>query len=278
LPLGSSSQQANELEDSSPKVPCLGILAGNPASTGQRFLVLVFGSDQMPACVVKAGMSQEAQGLVEKEATFLASVTGNPPSIPKLGRTFRTSGLQALSVDFFEGDSPRPEQADALPALLGSWVDPSRRAPISSTPDWLRLESAAGEHALFQSKVHSLRSKVVSVTLAHNDFAPWNIKVSPRGKWTVLDWERGELAGIPGWDWFHYVIQTGILVEHRSTAELVQKVERLLQSPPFRDYAQRNGIAGIERTLVLAYLLNCVEVIRPSEGLAEARELLGAFR
>jgi hypothetical protein len=260
------------------KAPHLGILAGNPASAGQRFLLLVFGPDNKPACVVKAGVSQEAQALVEKEAKFLGSVPGSPPSIPKLRRRFRAPRLQALLVDFFEGDSPRPEQADQLPALLGSWVDPGRKAPLASTSDWMRLEQAAAGHALFQSQVGPLRTNMVSATLAHNDFAPWNIKVSPRGKWMVLDWERGELAGIPGWDWFHYVIQTGILVEHRSTAELVQKMDCLLQSPRFKEYAQRSGIMGFERALVLAYLLNCVEVIRPSEGLTEVRELLGAFR
>ena len=94
----------------------------------------------------------------------------------------------------------------------------------------------------------------------------------------MLDWERGELTGIPGWDWFHYVIQTGILVEHLPAAALLQKVDGLLQSQAFKEYAQRSGIAGVERNLLLAYLLNCVEVIRPSEGLEQARELLKVFR
>ena len=40
------------------------------------------------------------------------------------------------------------------------------------------------------------------------------ITVRPQdGSWVVLDWERGEPEGLPGWDWFHYVVQTGVLVE-----------------------------------------------------------------
>jgi len=49
------------------------------------------------------------------------------------------------------------------------------------------------------------RSRVYPA-LTHGDFAPWNVKVSRR-QWTVLDWERGELAGRAGWDWFHFVMQ-----------------------------------------------------------------------
>jgi hypothetical protein len=111
----------------------------------------------------------------------------------------------------------------------------------------------------------------------HGDFAPWNIKVSPAGAWTVLDWERGERTGFPGWDWFHYVIQSGILVGHLPTAVLIQRVESLLSSVAFREYATRGGIQGCERELVLAYLLHVVEVIKPSEGLTPTRELLEAL-
>jgi len=93
----------------------------------------------------------------------------------------------------------------------------------------------------------------------------------------VLDWERGELDGIPGWDWFHYVIQPGILVERLSTTDLVQRIETLLAAESFAAYAGRAGILGCERELLLAYLLHAVEVIKPSEGLAATRELLGAM-
>ena len=101
--------------------------------------------------------------------------------------------------------------------------------------------------------------------------------MSPAGAWTVLDWERGELTGIPGWDWFHYVIQSAILVGHLPTSALVQRVEDLLGSEAFQQYAVRGGIVGCERELALAYLLHVVEVIKPSEGLTPTRDLLRAL-
>jgi hypothetical protein len=258
-------------------LPALGILAGNPASDGQRFLLLVFDTCQRPLAVVKAGLSARARSLIQKEESFLAAIPQGATGIPWLRATFQSDRLRAMALDFLAGDSPRPRDEGALPALLASWVDRQQTLLLSETADWARLESAASAHALFGPLARRLRDRTIRAVIQHGDFAPWNIKVSPFGGWTVLDWERGELAGIPGWDWFHYVIQPGILVERLSTRRLVRRIERLLASPAFTPYAVRTGIAGYERELFLAYLLHAAEVIQPSEGLAATRELLGAL-
>ena len=195
-------------------------------------------------------------------------------AVPKLRASLQLPRMRALALDFFAGDSPRPHQQAALPPLLESWIDPKRKIRVSEAPDWVRLERACPGDPLFRAIAGSLSGKAFQAALQHGDLAPWNIKVSPAGAWTVLDWERGELAGIPGWDWFHYIIQSAILVGRLPTAVLVQRVEGLLGSAAFQRYAERAGIRGCERELLLAYLLNMAEVIKPSEGLAETRELL----
>jgi hypothetical protein len=258
-------------------LPTLGILAGNPASDGQRFLVLVFDASQTPVAVVKAGLSARAKSLVEAEERFLARVPPNTNAIPRLRATFPSERLRALALDFYAGDSPRASDEGALPALLASWVDSQRTLGLHQAADWVRLEKAASANELFESLARQLSGREVHPAIQHGDLAPWNIKVSPSSTWTVLDWERGELAGIPGWDWFHYVIQPSILVEHLPTEGLVQRVEGLVGSEAFKAYAIRAGITGCERSLFLAYLLHAVEVIRPSEGLAATRKLLSAL-
>jgi hypothetical protein len=258
-------------------MPVVGILAGNPMSEGQRLLVLVFDTRQQPVAVIKAGLSDQARGLIEREEGFLTSVPADTIGVPRLRATFQSPRVRALALDYFAGDSPRPHQEEALPQLLESWLDSKRRIIVSDAPDWVRLERACSGDRLFRVIAESLREKSFQAALHHGDLAPWNIKVSPAGAWTVLDWERGELAGIPGWDWFHYVIQSAILVEHLSTSVLVQRVESLLRSAAFRQYAARAGILGCERELLLGYLLHAVEVIKPSEGLASARDLLHAL-
>ncbi len=258
-------------------LPTLGILAGNPASDGQRFLLLVFNASQEPVAVVKAGLNERARLLIQEEESFLAMVPPRTSGVPRLRATFQRPDLRALALDYFAGDSPRPRDEGALPVLLASWVDPQRTLVVADTPGWARLESAASASEWFAPLAGQLRNRAIHPAIQHGDMAPWNIKVSPAGAWTVLDWERGELVGIPGWDWFHYVIQPAILVEHLPAAELVRRVEGLLGSDAFKVYATRSGIIGCERELVLAYLLHAVEVIRPSEGLAATRDLLRAL-
>jgi hypothetical protein len=263
--------------ESLPALPALGILAGNPMSDGQRFLLLVFDAGQRPVAVVKAGLSQRARALVEQEERFLAAVPEKTLAIPRLRAKFDSPRLRALALDFFPGDSPLPRHEAALLSLLSAWVDPERTIILSDAPDWTRLQTAASARDLFSVVAAPLRGRTLHPAIHHGDFAPWNIKVSPAGAWTALDWERGELTGIPGWDWFHYVIQSGILVEHLPATLLVQRVESLLSSGAFRQYAVCAGILGCERDLALAYLLHVVEVVKPSEGLAPTRELLEAL-
>src|ERR1035441_10085491 len=60
--------------DSGKGLPVLGIFAGNPASDGQRFLLLVFDANQRPVAVVKAGLTSRARALVEQEERFRTPV------------------------------------------------------------------------------------------------------------------------------------------------------------------------------------------------------------
>jgi hypothetical protein len=259
------------------RLPALGILAGNPMSDGQRFLLLVFDAGQHPVAVVKAGLSQRARILIQQEGCFLTAVPGQTAAVPRLRANFESSRVRALALDFFPGDSPLPRDEAAIPSLLSSWVDPKRTIVLSETPDWQRLHQAASANALFPVVATQLRERTIHPAIHHGDFAPWNIKVSPAGAWKVLDWERGEVTGLPGWDWFHYVIQSGILVGRLSAPVVVQRVESLLRSEAFQQYAAHASILGCERDLVLAYLLHVVEVLKPSEGLGATDELLKAL-
>ncbi len=259
-------------------VPGLGILAGNPGSPGRRFVVLVLDAGQKPVAVAKAGLSQPAKALVRKEQSFLEAVAGKP-GVPRLRGTFQSSRLEALALDYITGEAPRLRHDAALPALLWPWVDAKRTVTLSETPQWRRLETAAaGSGGLWPALAGGLGARALHPAIGHGDLAPWNIKISPQGHWTALDWERGEETGIAGWDWFHYVIQRAILVERRPAGGLLERVKELLHSEPFQRYAAHTGIAGFERELVLAYLLYSAEVIKPAEGLPQTRELIRALR
>jgi len=245
------------------------ILAGNPFARGRRFIVLAFQNEK-PACVIKLGMEPEARALIEREAGFLKSVVGKAPHLPRLRGMKQTDAWSGLALDFIAGESPDPQDSSGVPEVLGSWIDPTRTGALGELASWQRLR----ENPMVGNIVRQLAPVRVASTIFHGDFAPWNVRIETgtRG-WIVLDWERGETLGVPSWDWFHYIIQTGILVRRAATTKLINQIESLLQSPPFKAYAEKTGIAGCERPLVLAYLRYFLDVIKPTEGSPRTEEL-----
>ena len=240
------------------------VLAGNPQTEGQRFVLLLFGNDQHPMAVVKAGVSEAAQELLSTEEQFLQSAPKHLPELPELRGTFHERGVCAFALDFFEGQSPAAHAGTELSNLLGAWIAEDRWATLRELGAWQRLIATESERPL-PVQVRSLGQTRVHPTIAHGDLTPWNIK-SSGGRWTVLDWERGELAGIPGWDWFHFVLQPALLVRRESPEVLLARFEALLSSPEFIRYARRAEIFEHTQALGLAYLAYCLRVTRQTEG------------
>jgi hypothetical protein len=257
-------------------VPSFGVLAGNPSAPGQRFIFLVFAADGTPRVIVKAGLTDEARRLIRHEKNFLANAPG-VRGIPRVQGTFESAGAEAIAMDFVVGDSPREQDERQIPELLGSWVRDDSPTPLTQTRVWSELQKQCAQHPLWPGLEKELSGKSVSPALFHGDFAPWNIKVSRDGKWAVFDWERGDSAGMPGYDWFHYFIQTRILVEHVPIPVLARQLEQLIGSGEFQRYAALARISGFERLMIMAYLLHHNEVIRPGEGLAQGQALLAAL-
>jgi hypothetical protein len=154
-------------------------------------------------------------------------------------------------------------------------VNREKRIQLRDTPVWQAIKRVGIADPLFVRLSRKLGDFSFHPAIFHGDFAPWNIKVPLRGKvWNVLDWERGDLTGVPGWDWFHYVIQPGILVHKQAPERLLQKIEELFAKTSFQNYADLGGIKGFERPLVIAYLFYLTKLIRPSEGLETNQSLL----
>jgi hypothetical protein len=245
------------------------LLAGNPRVAGRRFILLVFDSGGAPKAVVKAGTDQEGFRLIDHEVTFLKSVPPNTPGVPTLHSVLRSESVSAFAMDFVAGLAPHAEESPAIERLLTSWIDSGRKVAIGELPAWQRLEAGCGA---LPKEIKRLASATGHPAIYHGDFAPWNIKAQGE-RWILLDWERGELAGPPLWDWLHFIVQPAILVERCSTEKVLAIIQGLLQSPPLVRYVERSGLTGHERELTAAYLHYCIHVLRPSEGLRELTAL-----
>ena len=254
--------------------PQMGIFAGNPRTEGRRFILLLFGAHNEPVCVVKAGMGEAAGQLIQREQHFLASVPASLAGVPKLLGTFCGDNLSAFAMEFLDGEFSSSADTGMMAGLMNSWVQEKQTVFLAATAPWREL-AAAGSSSPLWPRLEKLGARSMRPVIWHGDFAPWNMKLDRRtGRCVVFDWERGQLTGVPGWDWFHYVIQTGVLVKKLSPGGLRGELEKLLRSEKFIAYAGRCGIADIAKELALAYLLYNVEVLKPSEGREETRALL----
>jgi hypothetical protein len=249
----------------------LAALAGNPRAAGRRFVFLLFDASGFPAAVVKAGQTDAARRLLAHEENFLRAAPPHTRGLPKLRGAVNTARVQAFAMDFVPGRAPRPEEVRPLAALLGEWLSRSAPVPLRELGAWQRL-LAASQDAPLPAAVRELAAWRAHTTLAHGDCAPWNVKVW-RGQWRLLDWERGELAGAPGWDWLHFVLQPALLVRREPVPALLARLEATLTSELFGAYARQAGVAGRERALALALFCYVNRVIRPVDGAETMRAL-----
>ena len=95
----------------------------------------------------------------------------------------------------------------------------------------------------------------------------------PRRFCTLFDWERGSLRGIPGWDWFHFIVQTAVLARRLSVERVAAEMEQVLHSERFLKYATEAGIRDLVKPLFLASLLHQKWVVQPLEGGRRLQEL-----
>jgi hypothetical protein len=247
-------------------VPEFALLSGNPDAPGRRFVLLIFNLAGQPLAVVKAGVGPMATSLITREADFLSAVSSTLSCVPRLTRRLTSDHVAAFATPFFPGESPLDATPGRIGTMLADWADTSRTVALSALPQWKRLSTRASVREEIQRITESLGKTQVHPVVAHGDFVPWNIKVGRDGRWTVLDWDRGEQQGVPAWDWFHFVIQTGILVKQLSADQLCHQVTCLLDSAPFKKYAATARIEGLEGALLHAYLLHAIAVFNPVEG------------
>lgn len=221
----------------------LAVAFGNPRADGRRFLILTFDRDGQPRTVVKAGVSEKARALISAEAKVLGAIPAGTLGVPVLRGTLAEPS--AFALDFVPGVAPRGTAG--IEPLLTAWLDRTRRVPLCELPGWRggsRLE--------------------VCPALSHGDFAPWNVR-EYEGRWTLIDWERGELSGVPGWDWLHFIVQRAVLVERLEAVQVRERITTLLRSAEFLRYAEAAGFAGSEELIARGYVHHCAQVLRPTE-------------
>lgn len=245
-----------------------GVLAGSIVDKKQRFIFTIFGKNNKIERVLKVGCSLRARELVAHEFDLVRSLPPNTSGVADMMQLVHGKRFCAFVMNFISGTAPRQSSSAKLLAFLRKWIRPHETMALQDLPQYIRLRDQCFNPALLQLHQRLGLQKVHPV-ISHGDFAPWNIREDSRGEWMTLDWEQGELTGVPCWDWFHFQIQQLVLVRRLRPHEIADEVERLLQDTHFKTYCLLCGVSGFERDLLLSYLLFVIHVFMPTHGMRQ---------
>lgn len=71
----------------------------------------------------------------------------------------------------------------------------------------------------------SLRDKKIKTHLSHGDFTPWNSYSNANGDLYIYDWELSSANYPLGFDYFHFIIQNGVLTQKMSWTEIKKEID-----------------------------------------------------
>ena len=248
------------------QLPTPAIKFGGIAGKTSRVVLLLCDTSGLPIRVIKVGLNPEGRAATERETFMLARLPKATIGCSVLTGQLKTGTLTAFATAYFPGQSLNNDVG--IEKLFHAWLVPGAVGPLENLPSWRELESvlAKKECQIWDSLHTALAGKKVCATLYHGDFTPWNVRMTNLENIQAFDWERGHLQGIPAWDWFHFIIQTSILVKRHSPERVAAELDQLIQSARFQKYAQAAGITSILEPLLLACLLHGKYVLQPQEG------------
>jgi hypothetical protein len=243
-----------------------------PHWPGARFRVtmqLVDGRGVVLA-YAKLGSTPAACAMIRREAEFVDYVNclglETVAALPLLGHELLDQGYMMVSA-------PAPDDAGASGvSLTPRHLD--ALAEFSSRPGSVTMAALLGD---LRRRRMGLQSRIstewrerferamtaldetdglaeIGTTLAHGDFAPWNIRFDPSGTRLVLfDWERGRRDSPPLWDGFHFLTQIDLILKRQPSPQSVASITAAASTWPA---TRRLGLApGHVAALHVAYLL-----------------------
>lgn len=208
----------------------------------------------------KVGWSQRTIALLRNEENTLSGLAETPFSatfVPRILHAGFWNNLYVLVQDTAPGTpKPSPWKLDrrhlaflaelygAFPSSRLTWseLDSSLESALAEIP-------AAGSHDyvhLLQSAMRYYRERtapeLVPCGLEHGDFTPWNIRVCG-DKLLVIDWEFAARLTPPGWDLFHFLVESAVELQGAPAAEIHRRILYPgTVSRQIREYFQKIGV------------------------------------
>jgi thymidylate kinase len=233
----------------------------------------------------KVGWNEATSALVEHEASVLQRMARTVLSSFTIPRVLHSGWWNGrfLLIQSAPEDEIQPAPRDMTPKYLSVLKElaslHTRSVRLRESAFWInlidRIEKAPRSyyrHVLRQGASgveNSLRDARLLFHFRHGDFVPWNAKVT-NGRLFVFDWEYADLETPPGWDLFHFVVQTLWHLKKRAPDEIYNEFfDTGMNNPLIRMYLEFFNLKEHTlRSLFLLYLLDRLALFSSEEDVS----------
>lgn len=160
---------------------------------------------------VKLATTPAAAARLEHEASVVRALpAGLGPTVLKIadfdgGRALVTASVTGRPV------SAHLPMHQSVRRFLATFPQ-SSTWPIEQHPWVARLREYAAERLDLKRVLEPLASATWPEVVQHGDFAPWNVLQDGGGRLVAIDWEYGDLRGLPHLDAAYYHLQVAALM------------------------------------------------------------------
>lgn len=103
-------------------------------------------------------------------------------------------------------------------------------------------------------------NELIELSLSHGDFTPWNM-YQKKDKLAIYDWELAQFDRPKAFDYFHFIIQNGILVNQESWEKIYADI-RKIDNNSFASIFFNYDLEELNNYLKYYLLINCMQYLK----------------
>jgi len=191
--------------------------------------------------VAKISFGSDGAAILQREADVLRELANKAAGIPRLLGLHHSEDATVLRMPYLTGRKIPVGKSNTALALLNQWISNHDARPATEFPEWPAIESALSRSPAGQAALDQLAGQSLTPVIRHGDFARWNLILQNDGKLSVIDWEWGHAAAMPGLDLVHYFLQDLRLVVRMSPLDAIRECEWRLSQPDCQQYLKKTG-------------------------------------
>ncbi|MFT5830230.1 MAG: hypothetical protein ACI9D0_000814 [Bacteroidia bacterium] len=226
---------------------------------GQKFIVREWGEGE-PESFWKIGTAGLPADLVTAESDALqwfASSQSCGELAPTLLACGSNEAVSWLRMESIRGEGPATNMDQCAQGFLTKLAGSAYVSMELESSAWFqnlttRLGQIAAEapeiantcQAALDAVLPAVSGKQLDFCPSHGDFTPWNAKVEA-GEMHAFDWEFFQPCAPALFDWHHWILQTGVLVQHDSGEQLFAALQEPTALSGTADVGERAALLSL---------------------------------